>query len=242
MKFMAADAIGGGKGLMQAEPASFVGLFFMAGETQGSLRGNQQFLVHRLMRLMTGVAAFVCGGLVAAAAFSEGCLFVTRQAKGFLVMFQLRFTRRTVAIMTCKALPLDYGFMIADHLWLHPFAGHLFPSFALFIIRFGRTRLTRLMAVEADLLCGFGQEQSFIAGVNGMATGAEFVGVGFVDAAFSGFRFLVATQAELIGRGLGGDFLLYYLMAGITLAFCHRFVEIFFQEIWRITGMWRMAL
>jgi hypothetical protein len=99
-----------------------------------------------------------------------------------------------------------------------------------------------LVAVEADYFRRFGQEGSFIAGMDGMAVNALLVQVGFVEAARTAHRLVVAVEAELIGRGLGGDFFLLDLVASLTVPLDDRFVEIIFEEIRAITCVGGMAL
>jgi hypothetical protein len=100
MKLVAAGTVCCGKGLVETEPASFIGLFFMTRKTEGVLRGDQEFLVRRLMGLVAGVATLSRRRLMAATVFLVGCRFMTGQAEGLLIVFELKLTGRTMAVMT----------------------------------------------------------------------------------------------------------------------------------------------
>lgn len=75
-----------------------------------------------------------------------------------------------------------------------------------------------------------------------MAADTLLVQVGFMNTVWPRHRFVVTVETELIGWGLGNNFLLLYQMAGVTFTFCHRFVQIVFEEIRVVACMRSVAL
>lgn len=214
MELMAAGAVCGGKGLVEAESSPFIGLLLVAGEAERSLRGEQEIKIGGFMGQMAGVASLFGGSRMADAATTIGLLFMTGQTEGFFIMFELRLADRSVTVMAGKALTFKYRLVAAEHLrsWL-----------LLFIFR---SKGTTVMAAEADSLGRLSKEQPFIAGMYRMAADALFVQVGFVGAARSVHRFFMAGETELIGGSFGNNFALFYPVTGVTLPFADGLVEI----------------
>lgn len=99
MELMAAAAVSCGKWLVQAEPASFICLFFMTGEAEFSLGAYQKSCTLGLMRLVTGVAVLPVGRLVAAAGWLVYIPVMAGEAEGFIVVFKLEFTGSSVTVV-----------------------------------------------------------------------------------------------------------------------------------------------
>lgn len=178
------------------------------------------------MGQMAGVAGLPWCRSVAAAFVSVDCLLMAGQAEIFFIEFELGFAGRPMAVMACEALALEYRLVLADHFRLL-----LFLTVVVFADR------SCCMTVEADHFGRFDQEQALITGMDRMAADALFVPVRFMDTAWSCHRFFMTVETQLIGRGLGGHFLLCHLVTGFTFALCHRFVQILFQEVGRVTCM-----
>lgn len=151
MELVASGAVCRGKRLVQAESSPFISLFFVTGETEAVLRGDQKALVRRLMGKVAGVAGLSGGGLMAGAAAGVHCLIVTGQTEFLLVMFELEFLLRGMAIMTCEALSVKHRLMLAVHLWRL-----LFVSCVVF------TGRPCIMTVQAYLFGWFDQKQALI--------------------------------------------------------------------------------
>ncbi len=180
------------------------------------------------MGLMAGIAAFPRLRLMALACFCVRLPFMTGKTESLFIIFKLEFAGRSMAVMTCKAFAFNHGQVATGDLGLA-----VFPAQRVLVFRTAFFTLfrVRFVAVKADKFSRFCQEKRFITGMDRVAADTLLGLVRFVDAARSGCRFFMAVETELIGRGLGGDFLLLNLMAGITFALCHRFVQIFFKQI-----------
>lgn len=176
---MATTTVAGGKGTVEAESTTLIGLFFVAGKTEGPLGLGQEFGDLGLVGQVAGITALSRCRFVAAAVLTIALIIMATQAESFFIVLQLEFAGGTVAIMAGQTLTLDHRFMAADHLGLHWHGGagehRSNPGFDLVCDGLGA------MAVETDLLGRLGQEESFVTGMDGVAGNTFLLLVGFVD-------------------------------------------------------------
>lgn len=154
------------------------------------------------MGKVAGIAGLPWCSLMAGATAGIRFLFVAGQAELFLIVFELEFTRRVVAIMTFETLSLKYRLVLTVYLWLV-----LLLALSLLASRPG------IMAVETDHFSWFDKEQTLITCMDRMTADTLLVQIRFMNTSRAGLRLFMTVETQRVGRGLCDDLLLLYLVA-----------------------------
>ncbi len=210
---------------METEPAPFVRLGFMAGETECCLGISQQKGTSRIVRLVASGTRFFRLYWMGALFVSKCSLVMTRKAKCISLLFEQGMLLTIVTIMAGKALPFAGRLVSAAS----DFRGRVTSSIHhgdSLVLCFHRRFIT--MATLADFFLWNFQQDFFITGMDGMACNTLLFLEGLVVAGLFQVRFVVAIETEFISFFFCCDTLFNNGVTGITFPIGDRFVDILF--------------
>ena len=103
---------------METKPAPFIGLGFVAGETECCLGISQQEGISRIVRLVAGGAGFFHFDWMGALFVSKRSLIMTGKAKRISLLLEQEMLPTVMTVMAGKALPFAGRFVgAASNFW-----------------------------------------------------------------------------------------------------------------------------